>query len=201
MRDQHNIKELYDAGIRMMGFIFYERSKRFISVENRQEVFQAIPEDVKKVGVFVNEDLDFVVDTIRAYKLAYVQLHGDEDPKYCAAVQEHTKVIKVFKVDDQFDFGKTFHYQTCDLLLFDARGKEYGGNGIQYDWELLKKYRYETPFLLSGGIGPGDVDKILSFEHHKFIGIDINSGFEVKPGLKNIENIRSFTSYLKCSTQ
>jgi len=201
MRNINNILALHEAGIRMMGFIFYNKSKRFIDEDQRKEIFNAIPTDVKKVGVFVNEELEYVLNTIVEYGLHYVQLHGEEDSIYCEKVMDHAKVMKAFSVDAGFDFTATLTYQNCDLLLFDAKGKERGGNGIQYDWNILKNYTYSTPFLLSGGIGPDDVDKILAFSHSKFVGIDINSGFEIEPGLKNIDKIKSFTSFLKCSTQ
>jgi len=201
LRNVQNINALYDAGIRMMGFIFYDKSKRYIDLEKRKELFEAIPSDVKKVGVFVNEEEEFVLKTIKDFNLDYVQLHGEEDPAYCDSIKPHTKVIKAFSIDEEFDFTSLDIFQNCDYLLFDAKGKERGGNGIKYDWQLLENYNMETPFLLSGGIGPDDVDKILAFEHSKFVGIDINSGFEIEPGLKNIEKIRTFTSYLRCSTQ
>lgn len=201
MRDIENLMGIYEAGIRMMGFIFYAKSKRYIDQESRKQLFDRIPDDVKKVGVFVNESLDFVFNIISEFGLDYAQLHGNESPSYCSKVQNRCKVIKAFSVDNDFDFSTCDAYQNCDYLLFDAKGKKYGGNGIKYNWELLKNYKLEKPFLLSGGIGPQDVDKILGFEHPKMVGIDVNSGFESEPGLKNIEVIKSFTSYLRCSTQ
>lgn len=201
LKDVDNIIALYEVGIRIMGFIFYEKSKRFVDIEKRKKVFSSIPSDVKKVGVFVNETQDYVIKMIRDYNLDYVQLHGDEEAEFCDEILPYAKVVKALRVDEDFSFPILKRYQNCDLLLFDAKGKDYGGNGIKYDWQLLKNYNMETPFLLSGGIKPDDVDKILSFEHSKFVGIDINSGFEEEPGIKNIEKIKTFTSYLRCSTQ
>ena len=201
MRDNENIADLYGAGIRMMGFIFYDKSKRYVAPEFRKAIFDNLHSDIKTVGVFVNAPKAFVLEMIDYHRLTYVQLHGDESPKYCLSVQAHAKVIKAFRIDKDFDFNQVSEYQNCDYLLFDAKGTEYGGNGIQYDWSLLSNYRLETPFLLSGGIGPADVDKILAFEHSKFAGIDVNSGFEIEAGLKDIEKIKSFISYLRCSTQ
>jgi phosphoribosylanthranilate isomerase len=201
LREEGNIADLYNAGIRTMGFIFYGKSKRFVHKDDRKSLFASIPMDVEKVGVFVNEPLAFVIDTISTYGLDYAQLHGEENRTFCAEVQKYAKVIKAFRVDESFKFETLNEYQNCDLLLFDAKGKEYGGNGIKYDWQLLEQYKLKTPFLLSGGIGPDDVDKILAFDHARFIGIDINSGFEIEPGLKDIEKIKSFISYLKCNTQ
>ena len=197
MRDIENISDLYDAGIRMMGFIFYDKSKRFVSPEVRNSIFGGIHPDTKTVGVFVNAPESFVHEMIDKYHLIFVQLHGEESPDYCLKMQAHAKVIKAFSVDIDFDFDQVSEYQNCDYLLFDAKGKEYGGNGIQYDWSLLSNYTLETPFLLSGGLGPKDVDKILAFDHPKFAGVDVNSGFEIEAGLKDIEKIKSFISYLR----
>lgn len=200
LRHQENIADLYHVGIRMMGFIFYRPSKRYIGSDHTKVLFDSIPKGVIKVGVFVNEPLSFVVETVSKYGLDYAQLHGEEDVEFCSAVQKYVKVIKAFRIDESFKFEEIRGFQNCDLFLFDAKGKEYGGNGIKYDWQLLEDYKLKTPFLLSGGIGPGDEGKILAFRHDKFIGIDINSGFEIEPALKNIEKIKSFISNLKCST-
>nr|WP_262914123.1 phosphoribosylanthranilate isomerase [Portibacter lacus] len=201
MRDIENIQAASDAGVSLMGFIFYEKSKRFIQPELRAEIFSSIPDNIKKVGVFVNESIDFVKKIVHEYNLDFVQLHGEEDPSYCEAIKTLTKVIKAFSVDESFDFSITADYQSCDYLLFDAKGKERGGNGIQYNWDILQQYTLDTPFLLSGGLGPEDAGKINSFKHKKLAGIDVNSGFESAPAMKNIENIKSFISKLTCNTQ
>ncbi len=197
MRDMDNISHLSGIGVRMMGFIFYDKSKRFIGLENRNALFNNVPKNVKKVGVFVNEPIEALIENASHYHLDYVQLHGNESPDYCKEVQTKIKVIKAFRIDENFDFNLLEEFQNCEYLLFDAKGKEYGGNGIKFDWSVLEKYKMETPFILSGGIKLEDADDILSIQHPKMAGIDINSGFEIEPGLKNIEKIKSFISLLR----
>lgn len=197
MRDMDNISHLSGIGVRMMGFIFYDKSKRFIGLENRNALFNNVPKNVKKVGVFVNEPIEALIENASHYHLDYVQLHGNESPDYCKEVQTKIKVIKAFRIDENFDFNLLEEFQNCEYLLFDAKGKEYGGNGIKFDWSILEKYKMETPFILSGGIKLEDADDILSIQHPKMAGIDINSGFEIEPGLKNIEKIKSFISLLR----
>lgn len=199
MRNAENIGQLYAVGIRMMGFIFFDKSKRNIEPQNRLKTLLSVPPDVKKVGVFVNEELAEVKRCISEFHLDYVQLHGEEDPDYCKSVKDDVGVIKAFRIEEDFDFASLTIYQDCDYFLFDAKGKEYGGNGIKYDWSLLQSYDLKTPFLLSGGIGPNDVEQILAFDHSRFAGIDVNSRFEIEPGLKNIEKISSFKNQIECN--
>lgn len=201
MRESYNVKALYDVGIRTIGFIFYEKSKRFFHQSIDVLDIENLPSDVNRVGVFVNEKLDKVIDIISDYNLTHVQLHGEESAEYCRKVNKYAKVIKAFRVDEHFDFEETEGYAGCDYLLFDAKGSEYGGNGIQYNWTLLNKYNKDVPFILSGGIGPNDAEKVNKINHPQFAGIDINSGFEIKPGLKNVNQIKSFINHLSCSTQ
>lgn len=199
MRETENIHALYDSGIRAMGFIFFEKSKRYFETGEHKPNLVDLPDDLIKIGVFVNEEEDIVIDTICENGLSFAQLHGEETPEYCSRVRKYAKVLKAFSVDENFNFETTQDYLGCDYLLFDAKGAEYGGNGIQYNWEILKRYTYDTPFLLSGGIGPDDVEKISEVKHPRLAGIDINSGFEDRPGLKNVEKINSFIKNLSCS--
>ncbi len=200
MRDSRNISELYNEGVRTMGFIFYDKSKRFVSDEIEEKLFNDLPEDLKRVGVFVNESVKTVIDKIKKCGLDFVQLHGEETPKYCKKLAHFTKVIKAFRVDESFDFSITEKYNGVTYFLFDAKGQDYGGNGIKYDWTVLHNYKGGIPFLLSGGIGPSDRDRIIEINHPMLEGIDVNSGFEIEPGLKDVNKIKSFTSQLKCST-
>ncbi|NEW78556.1 MAG: phosphoribosylanthranilate isomerase, partial [Gelidibacter sp.] len=162
-----------------------------------------IPEGIKKVGVFVNETIDEVLKKVVDYQLDCVQLHGNESIEYCQIlrhselVSESFEIIKAFSVDDEFDFSKINKYQRdCDYFLFDTKGKNHGGNGIKFNWELLQKYSGKTPFLLSGGITKNEVEEIKKLKHPAFFGIDINSGFELEPGLKNIKEIKEFKNRL-----
>ncbi len=201
MRESFNVNAMYNAGIRTLGFIFFDKSKRFFHHSIDSINLEELPKDINRVGVFVNENVENVIDIVSEYDLTHVQLHGEESPDYTKKVQKFAKVIKAFRVDEDFDFKNTEAYLHCDFLLFDAKGKEYGGNGIQYDWSILNKYTKEAPFILSGGIGPDDAEKINAINHPKLAGIDINSGFEIKPGLKNVNQIKSFINHLSCNTQ
>ena len=204
MRNSENLQGLLALKPDFVGFIFYNKSKRFVDCFPQI----AIPKEIKKVGVFVNENVEEVLKIVEKYQLDIVQLHGEETPEYCKELKisrfkrsrkaEPLKIFKAFSIDDDFDFSKTNAYQkVCDYLLFDTKGKEYGGNGIKFNWEVLQKYKGKTPFLLSGGISKEDVFLIKNFKHNAFEGIDINSGFEITPGLKNINDIKEFKNNLE----
>lgn len=195
MRDSENITELVKLNPDYIGFIFYNKSKRFVT--DFPQV--SIPSSIKKVGVFVNETIENVINKVSKYQLDAVQLHGDESASFCKELKSKTsiEIIKAFAVDEDFDFEKTQEYESnCDMFLFDTKGKDYGGNGIKYDWSILKKYKGDIPFLLSGGINGHDVEAIKKFKHSKFIGIDLNSGFEDAPAFKNIEKLKEFKQKL-----
>lgn len=199
MRNSENIAGLLNLKPDFIGFIFYDKSKRFVANFPQIE----IPEGIKKVGVFVNETIDEVLKKVVDYQLDCVQLHGNESIEYCQIlrhselVSESFEIIKAFSVDDEFDFSKINKYQRdCDYFLFDTKGKNHGGNGIKFNWELLQKYSGKTPFLLSGGITKNEVEEIKKLKHPAFFGIDINSGFELEPGLKNIKEIKEFKNRL-----
>jgi len=194
MRDKENISGLLALKPDYIGFIFYDKSKRFVADFPQIE----IPSSIKKVGVFVNETIEEIIEKANKHTLDFVQLHGNETPEYCSALSEkNIKIIKAFSVDENFDFSATKPFEKCvSLFLFDTKGKNYGGNGIKFNWELLQNYTGKTPFLLSGGISKNDAEEIKKIKHPAFLGIDINSGFELEPGLKNIKEIKEFKSLL-----
>jgi len=195
MCDKENIQNLLVLKPDFIGFIFYKKSKRFVTKFPEVE----IPSTIKKVGVFVNETIDEVLSAVEKFQLNVVQLHGNESPTYCKLLKEaNLMVFKAFSVNDAFDFSQTEAYQAiCDYFLFDTKGKDYGGNGIKFNWQILKNYKGNTPFLLSGGITKIDADEIKKMSHKLFAGIDINSGFEIKAALKNINDIKEFKENLK----
>jgi len=194
MRDKENISGLMTLKPDYIGFIFYGKSKRYVSDFPQIE----IPSSVKKVGVFVNETIDEIIEIIKKYKLEFVQLHGDETPDYCEKLAlQNIKIIKAFSVDENFDFSAIKPFEKhVSLFLFDTKGKNYGGNGIKFNWDLLQNYKGKTPFLLSGGITKNDAEEIKKMKHPVFLGIDINSGFEIEPGFKNIIEIKEFKNRL-----
>lgn len=200
MRDVENIQALKYLPIHFMGFIFYEPSSRFVELNGVPDInFKMLSHwGIKKVGVFVNAELAYVIQKQIQYGLDYVQLHGDENIFYCQSLQEKgIRIIKAFAVDDTFDFNDTRAYELfCDFLLFDTKGLLPGGNGVAFNWEVLKNYKGQTPFLLGGGVGPGLEDKIIALDHPQFEGIDLNSKFETAPGMKDISRIRDFLTNL-----
>jgi len=195
MRNSDNIKDLIKLKIDFIGFIFHEKSSRNVT----QKIEVNIPKKIEKVGVFVDKPINFIKEKVNDYDLDYVQLHGKEKVSFCKRLQENgIKIIKVFNVDDQFDFTTLSKYTNfCDYFLFDASGKLPGGNGVSFNWELLQKYTLKTPFLLSGGIHDKQIEKIRNLNHKQLVGIDINSGFEIKPALKNIDKINNFIKQVK----
>jgi len=196
MRDAENIREVSAFQPDYMGFIFYEKSPRFVGHGFAPPV--EFPSEISGVGVFVNHEIPFVIDKVNIHQLQYVQLHGDESVEYCEELKSHgVKIIKVFRVDEGFDFGTTKKFESvADFFLFDTKGKLYGGNAIPFDWTLLSKYNQAVPFFLSGGLQSENIQQlrnILSFNIH---AIDINSGVEDRPGFKNINKISEIINQL-----
>ncbi len=194
MRDAQNIKALTALQPQYMGFIFYVKSKRFVGENFDPELTALIPDSIKKTGVFVNASPAYVKEKVDRYQLNAVQLHGDETPSFCNQIKElGVEIIKVFSVGAFFDIRSVLPFGECtDSYLFDTKGKERGGNGISFNWEVLDFYTQDKPFFLSGGIGPESLEAIKTFEHPKFKAIDLNSQFEISPGLKDIQAIEAF---------
>jgi phosphoribosylanthranilate isomerase len=188
MKFHENIEQVASLQPDYMGFIFFEKSPRNFDAE--------IPEmnkRIKKTGVFVDASLDFVLEKVEKHQLQAIQLHGKESPEFCAALKaEDLEIIKVFSVKDSFDFNILQQYEgKVDFFLFDTKGKAKGGNGITFDWGILQKYPSETPFFLSGGIGLEEIGRLKDFPFPEtFYGIDVNSRFELEPGLKNLETLK-----------
>ena len=143
-----------------IGIIFYRKSPRFVEEDF---VLPELPDSVKKVGVFVNAAMDYVLEKIERYGLDLVQLHGDESPEFCGELQKKgIGVIKAFPVDEAFDFSRLdAHVDSTDYFLFDTKTPAYGGSGKQFDWNLLEKYQFNHPYFLSGGIGLEDIESYL----------------------------------------
>ena len=178
-------------GIDWMGMIFWPKSSRFVT-----DVPSYLPKQVRRVGVFVDASLEDIRQHVSDYQLDLIQLHGKETPAFAEALKP-LSVIKAFNIADAEDLKQTKAYEgIVDYFLFDTKGKVVGGNGEKFDWSVLSSYHGETPFLLSGGIGPDDVEAIKSFRHPKCIGIDLNSRFEQAPALKDISKLRNFIKQL-----
>lgn len=205
LREPENIEAIVDLGVDYVGFIFYERSSRFVGktkLANWLNENESLFSKARKVGVFVNAEVDYILNTVHDYKLDYVQLHGNESAGYCrelkllwsASTLRKAHIIKAFSIDSDFDFRITDAYaDSCPLFIFDTGGqKQHGGTGMKWDWTKLDQYRSPVPFLLSGGIGPDDAEAIRGLTHPQFAGVDLNSRFEEKPGLKDPLLLRKF---------
>ena len=210
MRDAANIAEVGALPIHFIGFIFYDKSLRYVM--DAIETLRSCPDDLTRVGVFVNADIDSVLDKIIAYELNAVQLHGSETPLYVHDLalmmwKKHkiqpnveVEIIKAFSVDEDFDFDKTKDYEgLVDYFLFDTKTPQYGGAGIKFDWSILKKYTEETPFLLAGGITEHDVEAVLKLQAEipQLYGLDLNSKFELAPAVKDMAKLRGFIEKLR----
>ncbi len=199
--DPENIKQLVKLGPDMIGLIFYSSSQRDVSSKNATEICETIPSHIKRIGVFVDSDLNFIEETIIRYKLDLIQLYH-EDISSFQDLRSKVKIIKAISVNTGADILKTDNYiHQSDFFLFDTKGEKPGGNGIKFDWRIIENYKGKIPFLLSGGIGPNDAESIKQIYHEQFFGIDINSKFEIEPGIKNIETIHHFKTKLYDNTE
>ena len=196
MREAENIREVESIGIDLMGFIFWPKSSRYVS-----ERPAYLPTNCSRVGVFVNEDIEQIKRTAHDYGLNLIQLHGSESPDFCQEVHQQTglKIIKAISIDKCSMFNRqcSIYEGIADYFLFDTKGKSYGGNGTQFDWDILQHYKGDTPFLLSGGIGPEDAERLKHWHHPQCIGIDINSRFETAPALKDTNKIKTFINTIR----
>lgn len=211
MRDADNIRDISALGVDMIGLIFYPPSPRY--VQQFSSGAGIIPDyalDMGKtplrVGVFVDDMPQNIVTRVYNYKLDYIQLHGNEpretlenlratiDPD----IKPNIKIIKAISVSSAEDINKYKEYVgAADLFLFDTKCKTVGGSGEQFDWQVLQAYDGDVPFLLSGGIGPDDAERVRNFHHPKCIGIDLNSKFEIEPALKDVEKLKQFLVKVK----
>jgi phosphoribosylanthranilate isomerase len=192
MKFPENIFEVGALLPDFIGFIFWEKSSRYFDGK-----IPMLPKSIKKVGVFVDESFEIAVSKIEKYNLNCVQLHGNESVEYCEKLKEiPIEIIKVFSIKDNFDFEILKEFESvCDYFLFDTKGELPGGNGTTFNWNLLKKYPSNKPFFLSGGIGIEEIKQIKDM-NLPIYGIDVNSKFEIQPGLKNTELLKSFQSQI-----
>lgn len=178
-----------------MGFIFYPKSPRYAGELDPS----MLPDNVRRVGVFVNASAPEIENRAERYGLQALQLHGSESPETCQTLRaKGYEVIKAFGIETAADLAKTAEYEEhCDLFLFDTRTPAYGGSGLRFDWRVLDLYNGKTPFLLSGGISDTDIPKILNIEQPKFYGVDLNSRFEIEAGLKDAGLLERFIKTIR----
>ena len=198
MKEIENITEISALQPDYLGFIFWEKSKRNMTLDAIPE----LPETTKKVGVFVDASIQEIATKINQYQLDIIQLHGNESVIFCKNVKKFSvEVIKVFSIDSNFNFSVVKEYVfAVDYFLFDTKGKLPGGNGITFDWNVLENYHFNVPYFLSGGIGSTEIDGLKEFlkspAANKCYGIDVNSRFEKKPGIKNKIKLQKFKKLL-----
>ena len=186
MKNLENILQVSELLPDFLGFIFWEKSTRYFDGD-----IPKLPESIEKVGVFVNETIENVVFKIQKHQLQIIQLHGNESAAYCSELKkQNIKIIKVFSIANDFNFEDLKPFEAvADYFLFDTKGKLPGGNGTKFNWKILKDYDSEKPFFLSGGIETDEIENIKNLNLPIF-GIDINSKFEMEPGLKNVALIK-----------
>lgn len=199
---QQQVVELDDVGITFAGFIFYPKSPRYMMNRISADKMRQIKGKIIKVGVFVNPSHDDLMKTVEDYRLDMVQLHGDESPKFCDRIADYISVIKAFRMSD----NDSVHHMTqpymevCDFFMFDTLGAGYGGTGKKFDWDVLQKSPPVKPYFLSGGIELDDDQKLGEFSTtpaaEKLFAIDINTKFEVEPGVKDVNAIKAFATRL-----
>jgi phosphoribosylanthranilate isomerase len=198
MKETENITEISALQPDYLGFIFWEKSKRNMTLD----VIPELPETIKKVGVFVDASIQEIAAKINQYQLDVIQLHGNESVIFCRNVKKlGVEVIKVFSMNSNFNFSLVKEYVLAvDYFLFDTKGKLPGGNGVTFDWKILENYHCDTPYFLSGGIGTTEIDGLKEFlkspAAKKCYAIDVNSRFEKKPGIKNKIKLQKFKKLL-----
>jgi phosphoribosylanthranilate isomerase len=202
MTQIEQVDKLADLGVTFAGFIFYPKSPRYVfkhmtTTQIRKE------NNINKVGVFVNAPVEEVLHMVDECRLHMVQLHGDESPKYCEKIADYVSVVKAFRLSDNDSVQwmiKPF-MDVCDMFMFDTMGAGYGGTGKKFDWNMLQGQTIGKPFFLSGGIEPGDEEKLKTFTSEPvakaLFAIDINSKFELAPGIKELDKVRLFADNLK----
>jgi len=195
--NNRNLREIAFLQPEYMGFIFHKASPRDVTGSIDRLQLGIIPSAVKKVAVVVDQPLEKVSDLLKKYRFDAVQLHGDEEADYCRRLMAECEVIKAFRIEDSLPLNLSDYENNCHLFLFDSKGKHQGGNGIKFNHEILKAYKLETPWFLSGGIGDTDLPYLRSIALKGITGVDINSRFEISPGYKSITPLKEFINKLR----
>jgi phosphoribosylanthranilate isomerase len=199
LTDPMNVKEITLTGVDFVGYIFYPHSKRFAGLNPDKSLFSVVPDGIKKTGVFVNEEPAMIKKIAGSASLDFIQLHGNESVDYCRSLRnEGLKIIKTFSVGNDFDPVITDKYgEVCDYFLFDTKSENHGGTGKKFEWKVLENYSFLKPFFLSGGIGPEDFEITELVRNDQFFSIDINSRFEISPGIKDVGCLENFIDKFK----
>jgi phosphoribosylanthranilate isomerase len=197
LRDMANIKDVATYKPDYMGFICYNRSPRYIS-DMHVETLNGLPETIIKTAVFVNETLENIGKLIEKFGFDAIQLHGNESPEFCENFKGKVTVIKAFGVDDSFDFAQLDAYKnSVDFFMFDTKTEKHGGSGQVFNWGVLDRYTLDVPFFLSGGLSLENLPAIKQITHPAFYAVDLNSRFEIEPGLKDINRLKQAFELLR----
>ncbi len=194
----NQVRQLNELGIEFAGFNFYRRSPRYVYKNMPSTAIKKMRSKINKVGIFVDENADELLRTVDDCGLYLVQLHGNESPRYCEKISNYISVIKAFRLsdDDNIEWKIKDYYDVVDMFMFDTETTSFGGSGKKFNWSILKDLKINKPFFLAGGISPDDVNEIKRFAMqpvaNDLFAIDINSKFEITPGIKNIDLIKSF---------
>ena len=194
IKDTVNYQELVNLEPEFVGLNFYKKSSRYVGQEKN-----FIKKDTTALtGVFVDEDPEEIQRISGSYNLDYLQLHGSESASYCNDLYKAGfNLIKVFRVGDDFDFTVLEPYlETCRYFLFDTAGRQPGGNGTVFNWHLLHYYPYDKPYFLAGGLSPENIDEVLKLDFPQLFAVDVNSGYEDSPGIKNIKKVKELKELL-----
>jgi len=192
MKYPANIKELADLKPDFIGFIFYPPSKRFVGVDFQKQDIDHLQNEINRTAVFVNAHHHEIVEFANLYGIKTLQLHGTETPQFCQELTDKGfTIIKAFGVDENFNFESLNEYlDHVDFFLFDTKTIAHGGSGLTFDWQILKEYKLNKPFFISGGLSPENLLTVLEIKNPNFFGVDLNSKFETEPGFKNIEKLK-----------
>ncbi len=197
LKHPDNIKTITGLQPDYMGFICYAPSPRFIATI-QPETLAEIPHAILKTAVFVNEGIEKIQSAIATYQFDAVQLHGNEDADFCKLLKGNVQVIKAFGVGEAFDFEQLGEYvDSVDYFLFDTKTDKHGGSGQAFNWQVLDNYKLDIPFFLSGGLSLENLATVKTIKHPQLYGVDINSRFEIEPGLKDINKLKQAFDILK----
>lgn len=191
--------QLNRLGVDFAGLIFYEKSKRFVGDKLRSHASEIRELQIKKVGVFVNSDIETIQRAVEEFDLGFAQLHGDESPAFCEQVNNIVSVIKAVRISASTNIEEqlALYNESCAYFLFDTDSKEYGGTGKKFNWNTLLNANIQKPFFLSGGIGLEDVEEVKKISHPQLFAIDVNSRFETAPGIKAMDKMNRFFTDIK----
>ena len=197
MTDPENIAEIIKLKPQYLGFIMYEGSPRFVNLLTAEKLIKNIPGTVQKIAVLVNEPIEKAVRIAESGIFDLIQLHGNESADYCKMLSSYIRIIKAFSLLDSLPENLPDYQPYCSMFLFDTAGEKIGGTGKKFNHNILKDYSLETDYIISGGISQGDSEYIRSICTEKMVGVDLNSRFETRPGIKDFTKLKCFIDILR----